>query len=150
RDSRQSGGWWVGIHWIAAIGLLARFVVAFVSLQINHPDELFQYLEQGHRLAFGYGYIPWEYRFGVRSWILPGFISVLLGICKALHLTDPNTYDLFIKVSFCLISVSVVYFAYIIGRRLASETAGRLSATFVACWYELIYFGHKAVPEALS
>ena len=35
-------------------------------------DEIFQTLEQGHRLAFGYGLVPWEYQSGARSGSCPG------------------------------------------------------------------------------
>ena len=66
---------------------LAAIVLAAFSLRmaadiflpnIHHPDEVFQYLEQGHRLAFGYGVVPWEYREGVRSWLLPGLLGGLM------------------------------------------------------------------------
>ena len=39
------------------------------------PDEIFQTLEQAHRLAFGYGIVPWEFRAGARSWLLPGLLA---------------------------------------------------------------------------
>ena len=39
------------------------------------PDEVHQSLEQAHRLVFGYGFVPWEYQLGARSWILPGLLA---------------------------------------------------------------------------
>lgn len=42
------------------------------------PDEIFQTLEQGHRFAFGYGLIPWEFRDGVRSWAFPGALGIVM------------------------------------------------------------------------
>ena len=58
-----------------AFALRVGLAVAFPNL--HHADELFQYLEQGHRMAFGYGVIPWEYRDGARSWMLPGLDDAL-------------------------------------------------------------------------
>jgi len=140
----------INIHWLALIGLLARLSVAFATDRIHHPDEVFQYLEQAHRLVFGYGYIPWEYRFGTRSWIVPGFISIILFFCKFLGIDDPATYVFIVKVVFCVISTSLIYFVYIIGREIAGEMAGKLAAVFTCFWYELIYFAHKPNPEVLS
>lgn len=142
--------WWRGIHIIALAGLGLRITLAFVSDNIYHPDEIFQYLEQGHRIAFGYGIIPWEYRFGIRSYIIPGFISGLLYLCKLLQIDDPAIYTIFIKAVCCLLSISLIYSVYIIGRNLASEAAGRMASVFACSWYELIYFAHKPSPEVLS
>jgi phosphatidylinositol glycan class B len=142
--------WWSGIHIIAIAALALRLTLAFVSDYIYHPDEIFQYLEQGHRLVFGYGYIPWEFRFGIRSYMIPGFISGLLYICKLLQIDDPAHYIMFVKAVCCVLSISVIYSAYVIGRNTASEAAGRLAAVFTCIWYELIYFAHKPTPEALS
>jgi GPI mannosyltransferase 3 len=142
--------WWRGIHIIAISGLVLRLVLAFVSDYIYHPDEIFQYLEQGHRIIFGYGYIPWEYRFGTRSYIIPGFISMILFLCKLLQIDDPSHYTLVVKSIFCFLSISLIYSVYIIVRNIASEAAARLASVFTCVWYDLIYFAHKPTPEVLS
>src|SRR4051812_22351947 len=49
-------------RWLAGILLVAlslRVAVVGWSPNVLHPDEIFQVLEQSHRLAFGYGSIPW-------------------------------------------------------------------------------------------
>jgi hypothetical protein len=142
--------WWRGIHLVALAGLVLRLALAFGSDTIHHPDETFQYLEQGHRLTFGYGYIPWEYRFGVRSYLIPLGISALLSACRALHIDDPLYYGALVKVVCCLVSTSLVYALYTVGRRLASEEAGRLAALFACFWYELLYFAHRPTPEMFA
>ncbi|HEY9878247.1 MAG TPA: hypothetical protein V6D29_07310 [Leptolyngbyaceae cyanobacterium] len=141
---------WPQLHLIALIGFILRILVAFTSDQINHPDELFQYLEQAHRLTFGYGYVPWEYRYGIRSWILPGLLSVPLQAIKALHLDEPEIYISVIKILTCLVSVSLIYCVYIVGRKVASEEVGRWAAVIACFWHELIVFAHKPTPECLS
>jgi phosphatidylinositol glycan class B len=142
--------WWKGIHIIAAVGLVVRLALALFSDQIHWSDEVFKSLEQAHRLVFGYGYVPWEFRFGAVSWILPGFLSVWLFACKLLHLDQPHIYIPLVKAVMCVLSTSLIYSAYLIGRNTASEKAGRLAAILVAFWYELVYFAHKATPEALA
>ena len=131
-------------------GFLARAAVALVSENIIWPDEIFQYLEQGHRAVFGYGYIPWEFRYAARSWLLPGFIAFWLWLCKTLHVDVPTFYVPFIKLVFCVLSTTLIYAAYRAGRNIAGVTAGLLAAFLVASWYELIYFAHKPLTEAVA
>jgi len=141
---------WPGIYVLAVVGLSIRIIFALKSDRIHHPDEVFQYLEQAHRIIFGYGYVPWEYRFGTRSWIMPGFISLWLLLCKFLNLDYSSIYIPLVKAVFSLLSISLIFSAYTIGRNLASERAGRLAAFFTCFWYELIYFSHKPLPDVVS
>ncbi len=99
-DHSQSA--WKVVIALAFIGLIVRVLVAFVSDNIYHPDEVFQVLEQAHRLVFGYGIVPWEYRFGTRSWMPAGFIGLILLGCKALHLDQPQNY-IFVVKTYCVL-----------------------------------------------
>ncbi len=142
--------WWNGIYLLAAIGFLLRVAFSLASDNIHHQDELFQYLEQAHRLVFGYGYIPWEFRFGVRSWITPFLVSLPLFLLKTLHLDSPAIYIPAVKIFFSLLSTSLIFSTYSIGRNLASETAGRLAAFFCCFWYELIFFAPRPLTDVIS
>ncbi len=142
--------WWNGIYLLAGVGLLLRVAFSLASDNIHHPDELFQYLEQAHRLVFGYGYIPWEFRFGARSWIMPFLVSPPLFLLKALHLDSPAIYIPAVKIFFSLLSTSLIFSTYSIGRNLASETAGRLAAFFSCFWYELIFFAPRPLTDIVS
>jgi hypothetical protein len=141
---------WTGIHVLAIAALALRLAVAWWSERIHHPDELFQYLEQAHRLVYGYGFIPWEYRFGARNWLLPGALAGLLEVLRLLGLDQPTVYVPLIKSTFALLSVSLVYACYAIGRNLFQEQTGRLAAAFAALWYELLYASSIATPEVLG
>ena len=141
--------WW-GVYLIAVAGLAARLVVSLRSLNVPYPDEIFQYLEQGHRLAFGYGLVPWEFREGARSWLVPGAIAGVLRALDAIGLGAPGAYLPIVRGLLCLLSISLVFSCYVIGRRLASEGVGRLAALFAALWYELVYFAHKPLSDVLG
>ncbi len=141
---------WHGLWIVGAIGLVLRIVFALVSDNIHHPDEVFNYLEQAHRLVFGYGIIPWEYRFGTRSWITPYIVSAPLLLCKFLHLDYPSIYIPIVKCCFCTASLSLVFSGYSVARSLVSETAGRLTAVLMASWYELIYFSPRPLTDAIG
>src|SRR5689334_338901 len=82
----------VCLHVIAAGALALRLVTVRWSEHIAHPDEVFQYLEQAHRLVYGYGFVPWEYRFGARNWLLPGTLAGLLEALRFAGLDRPTAY----------------------------------------------------------
>jgi GPI mannosyltransferase 3 len=126
---------------------LVRIVICLFSDNLNHPDENFQIYEQAHRLVFGYGIIPWEFQQSVRSWIVPGIVSLFLYIFKFLNLDNPNIYIPLIKIIIGLFSLIVVYSAYQIGHKLHSIKAGLFAALFCAFWYEIIYFSIRPLSE---
>lgn len=141
---------WKILHGLALAALLLRLSVALFSERISYPDELFQYLEQAHRYVFGYGFETWEYRYGIRNWLLPGFLSSLLATFAATGLDMPKIYVPAIKSIVCIISVSTVYASYYLGRNLLSEQTGRMAALLAAIWYEALYYAVVATPEVLS
>jgi GPI mannosyltransferase 3 len=141
---------WTRLHVLAAAALALRIVVALWSERISHPDELFQYLEQAHRLVYGYGFIPWEYRFGTRNWLLPGALAAMLEAMRLAGLDWPTAYVPAMKTIFAILSVCVVYASYEIGRNLFCERTGRIAAVFAAIWYELLYYSTAPTPEVLG
>src|SRR5260221_7930810 len=67
---------------VLAAGFTLRYVIAFHIVNVFHGYEMFQELEQGHRLAFGSGIVPFEFVYGYRSWLLPGAIAAVMKICS--------------------------------------------------------------------
>src|ERR1700722_218907 len=62
---------------LLALAMLVRLVAIVAFPSLHHPDENFQLLEQAHRIAFGYGVVPWEFRDGIRSPVLPYALAAL-------------------------------------------------------------------------
>jgi phosphatidylinositol glycan class B len=141
---------WAGIHLVALAALSVRLFVAWWSMRITYPDELFQYLEQAHRLVYGYGIVPWEYRLAARNWLLPGTLAALLEALRAIGLDRPTGYIPALKSIFAVVSLCLVYASYALGRNLFDERTGRLAAVLTAIWYELLYVSSVATPEVLS
>jgi phosphatidylinositol glycan class B len=132
---------------LGAFGL--RFATFLLFPSVYHPDELFQYLEQGHRMAFGYGVIPWEYRAGMRSWLLPGFLGSLMWATAYLG-GGPAAYMAVIGAVLSLFSTVMVWLSWLWARRIAGAAGGIASAIVMATWFELVYFGSKPLTEALA
>jgi phosphatidylinositol glycan class B len=141
---------WRGLWLVVALAMSLRFAYAIGSQNTHHPDEVFQYLEPAHRLVFGYGIIPWEYRFGTRSWLIPYFASVPLYFCRFLNIDQPSIYVPLVKCWFCMASIPLVFSGYSIARSLISESAGRVAAIMMAFWYELIYFSPRPFADVIG
>ncbi|CAK9820889.1 GPI mannosyltransferase 3 [Anthophora plagiata] len=65
---------------------LWRLISVFVVQTSHVPDEYWQSLEVAHRLAFGYGYLTWEWMEKIRNYIYPFLISVIYQLLAFLSL----------------------------------------------------------------
>lgn len=151
-DARRPGGSTLppALHAIALAGFVARVAVSITMDWSHQPDEVFQYLEQGHRLAFGYGFVPWEFVYGVRSWMIPGTIAGFLFGASVIGLDRPELYIPLIHAVFCILSISLVYGSFALASRLADRRAGLAAAFAAAFWYEFVLFASKPTPEVLG
>lgn len=131
--------------------MLAAFVLriaAIIPFSLHHPDEIFQYLEQGHRLIFGYGVVTWEYRYGMRSWLLPLLVAGPMQIGEWLA---PSTL-LYAKLPSLLpavASLSIIWSGWSIGRR-SHPSHGLVAAAVMAIWFEQVFFASHILTEVLA
>ncbi|MCK6509319.1 hypothetical protein L6R29_05030 [Myxococcota bacterium] len=139
-----------GMIGLLVLAFVLRVWVAWVGDFLLHPDEVFQYLEQGHRVVFGYGIVPWEYRYGTRSWLLAGSIAVLLWPLKALGWDRPDIYLFWIKFVFCVFSMSIPVGMMMFARRYGGEKAACWALLLGGFWYELVVFAHKPLPGMVA
>jgi hypothetical protein len=135
---------------ILTVAFLLRLYVALTFPNIHHPDEVFQYIEQAHRLVFKYGIIPWEYRDGIRSWVVPGFLAGLLKIFAIIGISQPSIYLFLIAATLSALSLSVVVVGFLWGFRTQGAIAGFITAAICTVWYELIYFAPKTLTEPIA
>ena len=61
---------------VLGLVLVSRVALALWDHSIFWPDEIYQSVEQAHRIVYGPGFVPWEFRDGARSWFQPGLISI--------------------------------------------------------------------------
>ena len=83
---------WKYLPLVLALAFAARAAVALSGDFVLHPDEIMQYLEPAHRLAFGNGVIYWEYFYGARSWLVPGVVAGVLKLFDLVGLGQPWWY----------------------------------------------------------
>ena len=141
---------WKYLPLVLALAFAARAAVALSGDFVLHPDEIMQYLEPAHRLAFGSGVTYWEYFYGARSWLVPGTVAGVLLLFDAVGLGQPYWYVGGVKLLFCAISLAIPAGMYLFGRRHFGETAGRAALLAGAFWYELVGFAHKPMTEFVA
>ena len=141
---------WKLVPLVLALAFAVRAAVALAGDFVLHPDEIMQYLEPAHRLAFGNGVVYWEYFYGARSWLVPGVVAGALKLFDAAGLGEPLWYVGGVKLLFCAISLAIPAGMYSFARRHFSETAARLALLAGAFWYELAGFAHKPLTEFVA
>jgi hypothetical protein len=135
---------------LPAILLLAATLRVLVALvpSMAHPDEIFQYLEQAHRLVFGTGITTWEYRYGMRSPLFPLILSLPMR-AGGLFPASTGLYLLLPKLAIVLLSLGIVVAALSIGNRM-SRFHGLIAAFVSAIWFELVYYGGHTLSETAA
>ena len=128
--------------WLAlTVAFGVRLIVGFTIERLIHPDQMFQYLEPAYRLVYGYGIVPWEYVYGIRSWLIPLFIAGLLKIFDVIGLGNPAYYIPMVETVFSAISLILVVGVYRLAQSLTNERAA-IAAFLMACFWA--YFIHYA------
>ena len=133
-------------------GLLALAVILralnFSAFAMHHPDEVLQYLEPAHRLLTGDGIVTWEYRYGIRSWLLPWLLAGPMALGWAMGGTALAGI-VAARIAAALIGLVPVIAAWHLGRRL-SPTHGIIAMAAMAVWYEQIVFSTHLLTESLA
>lgn len=136
------------IFWaILLTGLVLR-ALAFDPYTAHHPDESIQYLEQAHRLVFGYGVVPWEFRYFIRSWLIP---LLLAGPMQLGEWLQPGGL-LYLSLPRALVaafnSITIVA-AWFIGARVSRQHA-IVAMAVVAIWVESVLFSVQTLSESMA
>lgn len=132
---------------IVAAAILAR-AAAFSPFAVHHPDEAIQYLEQAHRLVFGSGLVPWEYKLGMRSWLVPGLLAGPMWLGDRIA---PGTtlYVVLPRLVFATLALAPLWAAWTIAARI-SRRHGLMALLVTALWYESVYFSVHVLTETLA
>ncbi len=128
---------------ICLLALALRLSVAWSFPNVHFADEIFQSLEQSHRLAFGHGIVPWEFQEGIRSWLIPGALALVM-------MTFGSAYLAGAQAALAAFSLSPVVVGYFWGRRLFNQAGAVLMASLLAVWFELVFFAAKGLSEVIA
>jgi phosphatidylinositol glycan class B len=135
---------------ILALATLPRLWAAVWDQGIFWPDEIFQSIEQAHRLAFGYGFVPWEFQDGARSWLFPGVLGLFWKALAALGVRSAPVLIVSAKLLMVVLALAGVYAAMRIGELLGGPEAGVLSGVLAALFPPSIVYGSRCMTEMAS
>src|ERR1700733_13910888 len=138
------------VHPLTAILLLAatlRLPLAFWP-NFHHPDEIFQYLEPAWRLLGHDGVVSWEWRYGMRGWLLPATMAGPVALGDWL-VPGGNGSFVLPRLVAAISSLSIVVSAWAFGDRV-SRTHAIVAAGATAIWFELVYFAPHTLSEPLA
>ncbi|MEY2930397.1 MAG: hypothetical protein RL033_1146 [Pseudomonadota bacterium] len=127
-----------------------RLWLALEDHSIYWPDELYQSLEQAHRLTFGSGLIPWEFRDGARNWILPGLLAGLWKLAALLGVSSSLTLVALARGAVVLASLAAAWLSARLATRLASPRAGFVAALILGALPASVVFGYRTMSESVS
>jgi len=117
---------------IVLVGLVLR-ILALRFEPAHHPDEYFQYLEPAWGRLTGAGIETWEWRSGVRSWVLPGYHGAWMAILMRLGVHEGSTIGKILQAHWALLSMSLVWAGWrggiLLARQLAPGRDPGLTAT---------------------
>lgn len=141
RDERR-------FFWAILIVAVLLRAVTFNAYSVKHADEAMQYIEQAHRIAFGYGVVPWEFRYVIRSWLIPLLLAGPMALGERI---DPSgtLYLILPRLLVSLFNLSAVIAAWVIGRRQSLQHA-IVAMAVTATWIETVLYGGQVLSETLA
>jgi len=146
RDHRQT---MIAGAAIFLVAFLLRLIPVVLFPGINYPDEIIQTTEQAHRLVYGVGMVPWEFIYGTRSWIIPGFIAGIMRFA-ALFGDGPLVYLPVIGGVLAALSAVSALCAFLWGQRFYGLAGGIAAGMLTAGWMDAVYFGPRALSEVIA
>lgn len=148
---RQIGGGWRALppsFWVLLALAAGLRIAAFDLYATHHPDEALQYVEQAHRLVFGYGVVPWEFRYDIRSWLIPLLVA---GPMQLGAWIDPHGagYLIVPRGIIAMANFSPVIAAWYLGARVSRQHA-IVAMAVTALWVESVYFSVQLLSESMA
>ena len=144
-DSKRFGPYWFWALFAIAVALR---IAAFNAYSAHHQDETIQYLEQAHRIVFGYGAVPWEFDHFIRSWLIPLMLVPSMALGEAI---DPGgtLYLIMPRVMVAVLNFAPVVAAWFIGARISRQHAV-VAMAVTALWIECVLFSVQILSESLA
>ncbi len=146
RAGRPVRDGWVWLV-ILAVAALPRFALASMDF-FHHPDEIFQYLEPAYGILTGDAVRTWEYREGIRGWLLPELIAGPLWLARVLA-RDPGVAVMLVRMVFATASLAIVAAGMAMAWRI-SRLHALVTGLVLATSFELIFFAPRLLSEAVA
>lgn len=131
---------------LLAVLFLFRVLNAFVIKTFFVPDEFWQGPEIAHRVLFGYGYLTWEWKEGLRGWTAP---LILAASYKLLALFGLDTAKTLVAVP-RLVQAFFASFGDLFLYKLAVKRFDRQTGKWSLVCYLISWFTFYIVTRTLT
>jgi GPI mannosyltransferase 3 len=128
---------------------VVRMAVYYQRPGILAPDEVFQYLEQAHRLVFHTGLVPWEYIVGIRNWLIPGAIAGIMEVARLVG-DGPSVQVGAVALCMALLSLCTVNCAFRWGYNVGGIAAALIAGGLNAFWFEQVYYAVHPLADTIA
>lgn len=135
---------------VLPVAALPRLWAACVDQGVLWPDEIYQGPEQAHRLAFGYGFVPWEFQQGVRSWIYPGLLGLVFKGLSLLGVVHGLALMIAAKCLMALWALVGIIFAMKLAERLAGPSGSLAAGLLLATFPPSLMYDARCTTEAMT
>lgn len=99
----------ISLRWLVLIALAARLPAVLFSHGYEFLDEQFQYVDPAYHLATDSPYLlTHEWVAGIRSWVYPWLLSLVMRTAIALGLTGPEGQLMFVRAALAVVSLLAV------------------------------------------
>lgn len=143
----RATGWSHPLFALLLLALVVR-VAAAVWPNVMYPDEIFQYLEPARRMLGHDSILTWEWRTGIRGWLLPTLLAGPVAIGDAIAPGGTGAF-LAARLVVASASLSIVVSAWFLGARI-SRVHAIVAAFAAAVWFELILLAPHTLGEPLA
>lgn len=130
-----------------AVALLFRLILSTQTI-VQHPDEVWQYLEPAYGLVTGRWIVPWEYHAVIRGWLVPMMLYPMVALGHALA---PTTllHIWLVRLVLSVLSLGIVGAGYELGGRV-SRRHGLMAGWVAAIWVEIFFYAPRSSGEAIA
>jgi phosphatidylinositol glycan class B len=136
----------------AAAAASALFAAAAAGLTRGrvHQDEIFQFLEPAHRLAFGFWMPAWEWTDGLRNWAVPGLLGGMFRLLGAAGARDPWALAGAAWIACAALQGLGTWALYRLVEERDGKGAACLAAWIHATWGGWLLYAARPLGDALS
>eukprot|EP00055_Hartaetosiga_balthica_P010839 m.47532 g.47532 ORF g.47532 m.47532 type:complete len:553 (-) comp7337_c0_seq2:167-1825(-) len=144
---------WKVDGWIvSSFVVLVRLILGYTLRTSFVPDEYWQADEVAHRMAFGYGYLTWEWTAALRGALHPSLFASAFYILKIFQLDTPNLIAIFPRMIQALFVVVGDVSVYHLARKWFPHERGAASLSLLATlfsWF-IAYCSQRTLSSALE
>ena len=129
------------------VALAVRVVLIFLSPGPLRADEFFQYMEPAYHNLTGHGVFTWEWRVGIRSWLLP---DIIVEILRAGHVLGLGYSADFVRIVLATGSLTVVAGFVYAGWVTEGRHGAWICGMAAALWPDMVNASFRTLGETVS